>query len=295
MISPVSMGPLSLWGPPEWHDRECRAELIELTKNAEALGFGSIWIGGGFSQTIPDTYRAMLERTERLFIASGVLSIWHTPLADVARYLSDLPASMRDRFLWGFGASHAPFVEAAGMEYRKPLSAMVEYLDTLDSDPSLPQKQQRVLAALGPRMLSLAGQRSLGAHPYLVSPAHTRTARSTLGPDALLVPELAVAVEEDPTVARMLGRRYLARYLTLPNYTNNMLRLGFSQSDLAHDGSDTLVDGLVAWGSTAVIATRIQEHLDAGANSVAVRLLPRHQSALPHVELSALAGIAAFL
>lgn len=174
----------------------------------------------------------------------------------------------------GIGVSHAPLVDRAEPgRYRRPLAAMEEFLDRLDkSDPPLPV-EDRVLAALGPKMLQLSRDRANGAHPYLVTPEHTASAREILGPDRLLAPEQGVVLDTDAERARAIARKNTAIYFGLPNYVNNWLRYGFTEDDVAAPGSDRLIDALVAWGDEDAIAARVREHRDAGADHVAVQVL----------------------
>jgi probable F420-dependent oxidoreductase len=187
--------------------------------------------------------------------------------------------------------SHAPLIDSKEPgKYRKPLAAMASFLDGLDAaNPPLP-KESRVLAALGPKMLELARTRSAGAHPYNVTPEHTGQARQLLGPSALLLPEQKVALTTDPEQARKLGRDTLHHYFALPNYTNNLRRLGFGDEDFAHGGSDRLIDSLVAWGDAETIAARIQAHRDAGANHVCIQALS-DEGMLPRTVLRELAPV----
>jgi probable F420-dependent oxidoreductase len=173
--------------------------------------------------------------------------------------------------------------------YRQPLGQMVSYLDALDgADPSLPA-DRRALAALGPKMLQLARERTAGTHPYLVTPLHTQRAREALGPDGLVAPEQGVVLDTDPAAARAIARQHLTRYMEAPNYVNNWRRLGMLDEDLADGGSDRLVDALVAWGDESAIAARVQEHRDAGADHVCVQVLTDQPTVLPRREWRALA------
>jgi probable F420-dependent oxidoreductase len=190
------------------------------------------------------------------------------------------------RFVLGLGVSHQPMVEGLrGRAYEKPLTAMREYLDGMDgamyagAEPAEPPR--RVLAALGPKMLALAAERTDGAHPYNVPPEHTARAREILGPDKLLAPEQAVLLETDPAEARRIGRAHLAIYRDLPNYMNNLRRFGITDDDLSGDGSDRIVDMLVAWGDAEAVRARVQEHFDAGADHVAVQVLKPHRAEVP--------------
>ena len=185
-----------------------------------------------------------------------------------------LDAQYPGRFVLGLGASHAPLVE----NYTRPYSRMVAYLDTLDVAGPEVGKDRRMLAALGPRMLELARDRAAGAHPYFVPVEHTAHARTILGKGPLLAPEVTVVLESDPTTARNLARTFTAGYLTLPNYANNLRRLGFGDEDLAGGGSDRLVDAVVAWGDVDAVASRVQEHRAAGADHVCIQVLPIRDS-----------------
>ena len=212
----------------------------------------------------------------------------HHP-SDVAAGHATLARDYPDRFLLGLGVSHAPAVERSEQVYEHPLAKMQGYLDALDAaEPPVPAAE-RMLAALGPRMLALAGDRTAGAHPYLVGPEHTAFARETLGTGPLLAPEQKVVLDTDPTRARAVARQHLARYLELPNYTNNLLRTGYGDDDLADGGSDRLVDGIVAWGDLSAIDARVREHRDAGADHVCLQVLLEDPSALPRDEWRALA------
>jgi probable F420-dependent oxidoreductase len=248
----------------------------------EGLGYSAAWIpdvGGDVFGAVEN----LLSATQSITVATGILNIWmHTP-DETAEHHARLTGLHGDRFLVGLGVSHAPLIDRvkeAGA-YRKPLAHMVAFLDGLDGAPEPLAKQRRAIAALGPKMLELAGARTAGTHPYLVTPQHTFLARQALGSDALVATEQAVALTTDPVRARELGRMHLSGYLALPNYANNWRRLGFDESDLADGGSDTLVDGLVAWGDETAIGLRVKEHRDAGANHVCIQVLTDDRLALP--------------
>ncbi len=198
------------------------------------------------------------------------------------------------RFLLGIGISHRPTVEGTrGHVYGPPLAEMRAYLDAMDAAPydSLRAAEEpRVLAALGPKMLELARDRAIGAHPYFVPVEHTRRAREILGPGPLLAPELAVVLERDPERAREIARRHTVPYLARENYTNNLRRLGYSDEDFAHGGSDRLVDALVGWGSLNDVVGRVQAHLEAGADHVCIQVLPSDPAAIPRREWRELAA-----
>jgi probable F420-dependent oxidoreductase len=217
-------------------------------------------------------------------VASGIVSIWAVGADDVSRSVADLDSRYPGRFLLGLGASHAPMVD----DYTRPYGRMVEYLDALDA-AGVVTKDRRVLAALGPRMLTLAGSRTAGAHPYFVPVEHTARARQTLGDGVLLAPEVTVVLERDPSRARETARTFTTGYLTLPNYTNNLRTLGYSDDDLAGGGSDRLVDAIVAWGDLDAIAARVRAHHEAGADHVCVQVISSGRVSFPLAEYRELA------
>ncbi len=266
----MRLGPIGIWSGSFRSDAP---DLDEAVRELEDLGFGALWVPGGAGGDVFGISSRLLTATGHVVVATGVLNIWAHDAADVAAAVRDLGATFPDRFLLGLGVSHAPLVERMGATYEHPLQAMVDYLDALDHAPSPVAPAERALAALGPRMLELARDRSAGAHPYLVTPEHTRFARDILGPGPLLAPEVKVALEQDAGRARALARQHLAIYLQLPNYTNNLRRFGFGDDDLSGAGSDRFVDAVVAWGNGRTVQKRVQEHLDAGADHVCVQLL----------------------
>ena len=266
----IDVGRVGIWSPAGiWSD--AGDELSEAAAELEQLGYGAIWLGS--SRADLELQSQILSSTRTLVAATGILNIWTQPADQVAASYSRLAPDHADRLLLGFGAGHAPMVERAGMHYERPLSHLREYLDELDSMPEGVPAERRVLAALGPKALALAAERSLGAHPYLVTPEYTRQAREAIGPDALLAPEQKVVVESDPVKARAIARATLDLYLQLPNYTNNLIRLGFSPADFDSGGSDRLVDGVVAWGDPGAIVDRISEHWANGADHVSIQVL----------------------
>ena len=240
---------------------------VEVARTAaaelESLGYSAIWLPdvGGDVWTPLD---AVLGATTSTTVATGILNIWMHEPADAAAQFQRLVAEHGPRFLMGLGVSHGPFINATGKgNYSKPLTHMREYLDGLDAAPEPVPPTERVLAALGPKMLELARTRAAGTHPYLVVPEHTAAARAALG-DGL---------STDPTHAREVARQHLSIYLTLPNYANNWFRLGFTEEDTLDGGSDRLVDALVVWGDEDAILARVQEHRDAGADHVCLQVL----------------------
>ncbi|MFC8081194.1 LLM class F420-dependent oxidoreductase [Streptomyces sp. NPDC057307] len=232
----------------------------------DSLGYGTIWMGGSPSldQVVP-----VVEATRHITVATGILSIWDHQAPAVAEQAARIRRDSAGRFVLGLGVSHSGF----NPNYARPYSAMVEYLDALDAVADPVPASGRVLAALGPKMLKLAAERSAGAHPYLVTAEHTAEARAALGPDALLAPELTVVLDTDLDQARTVARGMLSMYLQLPNYTNNLLRLGFTESDFADGGSDRLLAALFALGDAGTVRARVDEYVAAGADHLALQVL----------------------
>ncbi len=252
-------------------------ELTDAASELEELGYAAVWLGG--SSDIADA-APLVAATSTLTVATGILSIWDHAASDVAVRHAALTAAHPGRFLLGLGASHA---QIAGAAYHRPYSTMVGYLDALDAAATPVPPAERVLAALGPRMLRLARDRALGAHPYLVSAEHTATARAELGPGALLAPELKVVLDADPDRARTAARAVLAPYLRMPNYTRNFQRIGFTEDDFATGGSDRLVDTVFAWGDETAVRDRVDAFLAAGADHLALQLVTAPGTpGLPH-------------
>ncbi|MFC0681030.1 TIGR03620 family F420-dependent LLM class oxidoreductase [Lysobacter korlensis] len=240
-----------------------------LARHLEDLGYSSVWIGGSPAADLA-VAEELLDATASIRIATGVVNIWRSDGWKVAESYVRVAERYGDRFLLGIGAGHP---EVAGPAAERPYEAVSRYLDVLDQ-AGVPA-DHRVLAALGPRMLRLAAERSRGAHPFLVPPSHTRDARALLGTGPLLVPEQRVVLESDRDTARALARASLERYLQLTNYRTSLLRQGFREADLDHGGSDWLVDELVPFGTPEEVAGRLADHLGAGADEVAVQLIPR--------------------
>jgi probable F420-dependent oxidoreductase len=255
----------------------------ELARAIESLGFGTIWIGGSPPGDLA-LAESLLDATDHLVVATGIVNMWATPATEVAESYHRVAAAHPGRFLLGVGIGHPE----ATREYRSPFDTIVDYLDVLDAE-GVPV-EDRALAALGPKVLALAAERSAGAHPYLTTPEHTRGAREILGDGPLLAPEQKVVVGTDPDAARTLGRPAVDRpYLHLRNYTSNLKRLGWTDADLADGGSDALIDALVVHGDAAVVAAGLTAHLDAGADHVCLQLLTA-PGADPLPDLRALAA-----
>lgn len=256
----------------------------------EALGYSALWIpdvGGDVFGPLA----SLLGATSTTTIATGILNVWmHTPDETAAQH-DALSAEHGDRFLCGIGISHRPFIDMVNSPgtYQNPIETMAMYLDGLDAAESPLTREDRVLAALGPKMLELARTRTAGTHPYLVTPELTAKAREGIGADGLVASEQGVVLDTDPARARATARQHLKTYLALPNYSNNWKRQGFTDDDLADGGSDRLVDALVVCGDEATIAARVQAHRDAGADHVCIQVLTDEPAGFPMDQWRALA------
>jgi probable F420-dependent oxidoreductase len=254
----MELGKLGVW--------QTRNRGTAVLPAIEDAGYGTFWIGGSPSV---EQCRPYLEATSSIVIASGILNVWQHEPADVAAARAAVAAEFPDRFLLGIGIGHPE----ATSEYRRPLSTMRAFFDGLDAADEPVPADARCAAALGPKMLDLARERSLGAHSYFVPVEHTRIARERLGPDALLAPEVAFVLEEDAETARRTAREYAAYYLASSNYTNNLLRLGWSDGDIVDGGGDALIDALIPHGSAGEVAAAVSAHFEAGADHVCVQAL----------------------
>ncbi len=249
-------------------------EIADAAAEIEALGYAAIWIpdvGGDVFGALDQ----LLAATSTITVATGILNIWMHPAAEAAAWWAALPEELQARVLMGLGISHAPLI---GEAWGNPIATTAAYLDGLDAQ-GLPV-EARCLAALGPKMLHLARDRTAGAHPYLVTPDHTALAREALGPVPLLAPEQGVVLETDPDRARAVARHAMSVYTGLPNYVNNWKRLGFTDDDVS-SVSDRLVDALFAWGDADTIASRLQAHRRAGADHVCVQVLSEPGAPMP--------------
>ena len=290
----VQLGAIGIWtihldAFPAAQAQEAAAEL-------EELGFGAIWCGEAFGREALTNAGLLLAGTKRIVVATGIANIYGRDPVTMASAQKTLAEAYPDRFLLGLGVSHVPLVEQLrGHRYEKPLATMRAYLDAMDQAPyrAVPpsSKPLRVLAALGPKMLQLSAERADGAHPYNTTPAHTAQARELLGPGPYLCPEQAVVLETDAAKARGIARKFLAIYLTLPNYTNNFLRLGFEEGDFRNGGSDKLIDAVIAWGDLKTVQNRIHEHHSAGADHVCIQVLTDDPKTIPFREYRELASM----
>jgi len=251
----------------------------EIASEIEEIGFGTLWIPEMIGRESFCSSLLLLSGTTKLNIATGIASIYARDALCANSAWNTVSEAFPDRFLLGLGVSHEVMVAGLrGHDYSKPYSAMKSYLDAMDNGlytAAAPTVQpQRVLAALGPKMLKLAAERTQGAHPYFIPVEHTAFAREIMGEGPLLCPEQAVVLESDPVKAREIARGHMSMYLTLPNYTNNLKRFGFTDADISDGGSDRLVDAIVAWGDEAAIAKRVADHHAAGADHVCIQVLP---------------------
>jgi probable F420-dependent oxidoreductase len=287
------LGRVGIWMPPP---ERIGVDPAATAAAIERAGFTSVWVGGGNpDQAAFARLRAQLAGSERLIVAPGIANVWAWEPGGLRTAAEALAADFPGRFILGIGVSHAPAVEALGHAYERPLAKMEKFLDELDhpayhgGDRELPPV---VVAALGPKMLELARDQALGSHPYFTTPEHTRFARDVLGPEPLLVPELAFTLASDPAEGAATARGYADRYLKLPNYTRNLERFGFTPADFANAGSDRLISQVIPNGP-GPLRERIQSHLDAGADHVVIQ--PLDAGGFAPAALAGLADIVAKL
>ena len=269
----MKIGKLGVWAATEGMSA---ADAAAFAKRVEGWGYGAMWIPEAMGRNVLVHSSWLLANTTALTIATGIANIYARDAMAMAAAQLTLAEQSGGRFLLGLGVSHVPLVEGVrGHVFENPIGKMRGYLEAMAKAhyiaPQPSEKPLTVIAALGPQMLALTAELADGAHPYNVTPEHTAQARAALGPGKLLCPEQKVMLETDPAIARAAGRKNLAVYLPLPNYRNNLLRLGFTETDLSGCGSDRLIDGLVAWGDESAIRKRIQEHWDAGADHVCIQ------------------------
>ncbi len=290
----LQLGRVGLWtGVLDAHPTSVAREAAQLV---EELGFRTLWIPEAVGRDPFVAASTLLSATQRLNIATGIANIYARDPMTMASCTKTLCEAYDGRFLLGMGVSHGHLV--AGIrkhDWSKPLSYMRAYLERMDSEKALfmavgpARPPMRVLAALGPKMLELSATECNGSHPYFTTPDHTKLARDVMGPDAWLLPEQMVVLETDPEKARAIARRGMKVYLGLPNYYNNLRRIGFDESDWADGGSDRLVDAITAWGTVEQIVDRVKQHHDAGADHVCVQVL-RADTAIPETEWRELAA-----
>ena len=266
------LGPLGVWTPT---DGLPLPKVVDLVQRIEGLGYSAVWVPDTMGRDPFAHIASLADQTQSLIFATGIASIHHRHPGPMRQAAATLAESTNGRFVLGLGVSHAPFVEGVrGLDYSKPLTTMRNYLEAMESAPYMSATPDTpaptLLAALGPKMLELSGERADGAHPYWTTPEHTATARKILGPDKLLCVEQKVVLTDDAEAARRTARGALGIYAGLPNYRNNWLRLGFKEEDIDAQ-SDSFIDALVGWGSADAIRARVDEHMQAGADHVCIQ------------------------
>lgn len=265
----MELGRLGLWYSTDKLDGP---QLATLVRTVEGHGYGTFWYPESRGYESFSLAAHLLASSSRLKVGSSIANIYARDAFTARRGMATLNALHGGRFILGLGVSHIPMVEGLrGHHYDKPIPAMRAYLDGIQKDQPGAADWPIALAALGPKMLALAGARTRGAVPYNVTPEHTAQAAAILGPDKWLVVEQKVCVETDLARARMLGRKELARYMTLPNYVNNWLRLGFTEAELAGGGSDRFIDAMVVSGDADAVKAKLREHFTAGATHVCIQ------------------------
>lgn len=263
--------------------RRPAADEQTAVRELEGMGYPVVWVPEGVGSKEVFAHSALLlAGTERLVVASGIANVWARDPMAMAGGGKTLGEAYPGRFVLGIGVSHGPVVGRRGGRYEQPLDKMRAYLDGMEQAAYVGAEPEKpvplVLAALGPRMLSLAGEQADGAHSYFVPVEHTAAARERLGSDPLLAVEQTAVVETDPSVARAVARDFARHYLALPNYANNLRRLGWGEEDVVGEGSDRLIDAVIAWGDLDAIRGRIDEHIEAGADHVCVQFIGRDRS-----------------
>lgn len=242
-------------------------ESLKSAQLLEELGYRTVWVPGGIDDGVLASIDRLLDATSRIRFATGILNIWKHEPADVAAWFAGQSPERQARLMLGLGVSHGPLI---GEAWAKPLTKMRAFLEELEA-AGMPA-DHLCLAALGPKMLELSAQRTAGAHPYMVTAHHTALARQTLGPDALLAPELGVVLESDPAKAREIARGFVTHYARLPNYANNWRRDGFSDAEI-ESLDDRLIDALIAWGGVDAVKARLDEYFAAGADHVCLQAI----------------------
>jgi probable F420-dependent oxidoreductase len=270
-----ALGPLNVWSFAL--QRMAARDEIAAAREMEQTAFPAIWMPESLgSKDVLVHSGLLLANTQRVIIAPGIANIHARDPMAMANGARALGEAYPGRFVLGIGVSHAPSVQMRGGDYGKPIEQMTTYLDAMDSAqyaaPEPDQPVPLILAALGPRMLELAAQRSDGAHPYFVPVEHTAFARRHLGPDPALVTEVTAVLTSDRSAGMDIARGFARHYLALPNYANNLRRLGWSDADIANDGSDRLIDAVVVIGDVDAIVKRVRDHLEAGADTVCLQI-----------------------
>ena len=266
----MELGRLGVWYSADKHADA--AAIAAFAKTTEKLGFDTLWYpeSRGYESFTVAGY--MLSQTRTLKIGSSIASIYARDAFTSRRGMISLNQLYGDRFILGLGVSHLPMVEGVrGHVYEKPVPVMRAYLDGVLKNQPDAAAMPVCIAALGPLMLKLAGQMTRGAIPYNTTPEHTARAAAILGAGKWLAIEQKVTIETDPAKARALGREELSRYMTLDNYRNAWLGMGFSEADLADGGSDGFIDQMVLWGTAGQVKAGLRAHFAAGATHVAIQ------------------------
>ncbi|MEM9255139.1 MAG: TIGR03620 family F420-dependent LLM class oxidoreductase [Pseudomonadota bacterium] len=283
----MTLGELGVWA---FIDGMTGTQAADFAGQLEEWGYGALWLPEAVGRDPFTTISFLGTNTSRLVFATGIANIYARDAMSMNAIHCTLSELLPDRFVLGMGVSHAPLVsDIRGHEYGKPVTTMRNYLEAMAGSLflSVPAAEPApiVLAALRTNMLKLSATQARGAHPYFVPPEHTARARETLGPDAWLCPEQKVLLETDAGKAREIARKHMATYISLPNYRNNLLELGFAEQDFEDGGSDKLVDAIVAWGDERALRDRIQAHRDAGANHVCIQPFTNDGEMGPDLEL----------
>ncbi len=290
-MTSIDIGTYGIW--TSLLDLHPTTRVREVLADLDAMGWGAIWRPESTGRDALISSALWLDACPRMAVATGIAQTYARHPLTTQAAARTLDEAHPGRFLLGLGVSHAPMVEGVrGLDYSTPLADMRAYLEAMDAAPytayGSPERPPRILAALGPRMLELSASHADGAHPYFTTPDHTETARQIMGPDKFLAPEIMCVLETDPARARRIARANMERYLQLPNYTNNLQRLGFESAEIA-DVSDRLVDAIVVWGDVDTVVARVQEHVDAGADHVCIQALVEQPDELPMEDWQALA------
>ena len=269
----MKLGRLGVWYST---DKLNAAQAADLMRVIEKNGYSAYWYPESRGYESLSLAGYLLSHSRKLVVGSSIANIYARDPYTARRGMVSLNAFYGDRFILGLGVSHRPMVEGVrGHRYDKPLATMRAYLDGMSKDFPEAKDAPVALAALGPKMLELSAQRTLGALPYNVTPKHTALAAKILGPNKMLAVEQKVTIETDPAKARALGRKELSRYMVLDNYRNNWLREGFSEADLANGGSDRFIDAMCLWGDADTVRKGLRAHFDAGATHVCLQ--PVHE------------------
>lgn len=279
----IDIGPVGIW--QGIFDRHPAGRVREIAAELDAMGWPCVWIPETLGRDPFVTAAIVFEATERIEVATGIASIWARDALTTANVTKTLNEAYGGRFLLGLGVSHHTITEwVRKHEYRQPYTRMREYLERIDkarfAAPEPAEPPTRVIAALGPKMLALGAELADGVHPYFVPVEHTALAREAVGPGKIVATEQMVVLETDPSAAREIARRHMAIYLGLPNYANNLLRLGFTEEEIT-GAADRVVDAIVAWGTVDDAVARVRAHQDAGASHVCVQVLTAEPDEVP--------------